>query len=138
MHYLIHFISFTLNFKVFDCLMQKNQFDCNSPYNQRGLCWWDQESILPTYFLHFSSFFQFLLLSLGILKYRQYCLMLQTVKLNNKNRKKSFFYKEKSLVGLTPGPTKEMIIPIRILEDWRLKREREKEKGFYGWDENMI
>jgi hypothetical protein len=28
--------------------------------------------------------------------------MLQTLKLNNKNRKKSLFYKEKSLVGLTP------------------------------------
>jgi hypothetical protein len=28
--------------------------------------------------------------------------MLQTLKLNNKKRKKSLFYKEKSLVGLTP------------------------------------
>jgi hypothetical protein len=29
--------------------------------------------------------------------------MLQTLKLNNKKRKKSSFYEEKSLVGLTPG-----------------------------------
>ncbi len=29
--------------------------------------------------------------------------MLQTLKLNNKKRKKSSFYDEKSLVGLTPG-----------------------------------
>jgi hypothetical protein len=32
-----------------------------------------------------SLFFQFLLSSLAILKYRQYFLMLQTLKLNNKN-----------------------------------------------------
>jgi hypothetical protein len=47
-----------------------------------------------------SSFFQFLLLSLGILKYRKYFLMLQTLK---DNSKKYLFYEEKSLVGLTPG-----------------------------------
>jgi hypothetical protein len=29
--------------------------------------------------------------------------MLQTLKLNNKKWKKSLFYKEKSLVGTTPG-----------------------------------
>ncbi len=29
--------------------------------------------------------------------------MIQTLKLNNEKRKKSSFYKEKSLVGLTPG-----------------------------------
>ncbi len=29
--------------------------------------------------------------------------MLQTLKLNNKKQKKSSFYDEKSLVGLTPG-----------------------------------
>ncbi len=51
-----------------------------------------------------SSFFRFLLLSLDILKYRQYFLILQTLKLNNKKRGKSSFYDEKSLVGLTPGP----------------------------------
>jgi hypothetical protein len=50
-----------------------------------------------------SSFFPLLLLSLAILKYRQYFLMLQTVKLNNEKWKKSSFYEEKSLVGLTPG-----------------------------------
>jgi hypothetical protein len=50
-----------------------------------------------------SSFFQFSFLSLAISKYRQYFLMLQTLKLNNKKWKKSSFYEEKSLVGLTPG-----------------------------------
>jgi hypothetical protein len=48
-----------------------------------------------------SLFFWFLLLSLAISKYKQYFLMLQTLKLNNKKRKKSSFYEEKSLVGLT-------------------------------------
>jgi hypothetical protein len=32
-----------------------------------------------------------------------YFLRLQTLKLNNEKRKKSLFYIEKSLVGLTPG-----------------------------------
>ncbi len=50
-----------------------------------------------------SLFFWFLLLSLAISKYRQYFLILQTLKLNNKKRKKSSFYEEKSLVGLTQG-----------------------------------
>ncbi len=31
--------------------------------------------------------------------------MLQTLKLNNKEQRKSSFYEEKSLVGLTPGNT---------------------------------
>jgi hypothetical protein len=53
-----------------------------------------------TYQTLISSFFQFLLLSLAILKYRQYFCMLQTLKQNNKNGKKSSFYEEKSLVGL--------------------------------------
>ncbi len=47
-----------------------------------------------------SSFFRYSLLSLAILKYRT---MLQTLKLNNKKRKKSLFYVEKSLVRLAPG-----------------------------------
>jgi hypothetical protein len=42
-----------------------------------------------------SSLFIFLLLSFAILKYRQYFLMLQTLKLSNKKRKKSLFYEEK-------------------------------------------
>ncbi len=49
-----------------------------------------------------SLFVQILLLSLDILKYRQYFLMLQTLKFSNKKQKKSSFYEEKSLVGLTP------------------------------------
>ncbi len=51
-----------------------------------------------------SLFFRFLLLSLAILKYRQYFIMLQTLKLNNEKWKKSTVYEEKSLVGLTRGP----------------------------------
>jgi hypothetical protein len=50
-----------------------------------------------------SLFFHFLLLSLAISKYRQYFLMLQTLKLNNEKRKNSLFYEEKRLVGSTPG-----------------------------------
>ncbi len=50
-----------------------------------------------------SSFFRFSLLSLSILKYIKYLLMPQTFKLNKEKQKKSLFYKEKSLVGLTPG-----------------------------------
>jgi hypothetical protein len=50
-----------------------------------------------------SSFLQFLLLNLATSKYRQYFLILQTLKLINKKRKKYSFYEEKSLVGLTPG-----------------------------------
>jgi hypothetical protein len=42
-----------------------------------------------------SLFFRFLLLSLAILKYRHYFLMLQTLKLNNDKQKNSLFYKEK-------------------------------------------
>jgi hypothetical protein len=49
-----------------------------------------------------SSFFWFSLLNSAILKYRQYFLMLQTLKLTNKKQKKSLFSEEKSLVGLTP------------------------------------
>ncbi len=47
-----------------------------------------------------SSFLRSLLSSLAISKYRQYFHILQTLKLNSK---KSSFYEEKSLVGLTPG-----------------------------------
>ncbi len=50
---------------------------------------WTRESILPNF--DFFVFFRFLLLSLAILKYRQYFLMLQTLKLNNKKWKKSSF-----------------------------------------------
>ncbi len=50
-----------------------------------------------------SSFFRFLLLSLSVFKIRKYCLCYKMAKLNSKKRKKSSFYDEKSLVGLTPG-----------------------------------
>ncbi len=60
-------------------------------------------SLSQSYQTLISSFFGCTLVSLAISNYRQYFLMLQTLKLNNKKRKKSLFYKEKSLVGLTPS-----------------------------------
>ncbi len=48
-------------------------------------------------------FFWFSLLGLAISKYKQYFLILQTLKLYIEKRKKYSFYEEKSLVGLTPG-----------------------------------
>jgi hypothetical protein len=48
-------------------------------------------SVSQSYQTLISSFFQFLLLSLAILKYWQFFLMLQTPKLNNKKWKKSSF-----------------------------------------------
>ncbi len=50
-----------------------------------------------------SSFFRFLLLSLRVCSIRKYCLCYKMAKLNSKKQKKSSFYEEKSLVGLTPG-----------------------------------
>ncbi len=47
--------------------------------------------------------------------------MLQTLMLNNKKRKKSLFYEEKSLVGLTPGkksvPANAPFYRLRLSED---------------------
>ncbi len=48
-----------------------------------------------SYQILISSFFWFLLLSLTILKHRQYFLVLKTLKLNNEKQKKSSYYKEK-------------------------------------------
>ncbi len=62
----------------------------------------DDENRSQSYQTLIPSFFWFLLLSLTILKYCQYILMLQTLKPNNKKQKKSSFYEEKSLVGLAP------------------------------------
>ncbi len=50
-----------------------------------------------------SSFFRFLLLSLSVCSRRKYCLFFKVAKLNSKKQKKSSFYEEKSLVGLTPA-----------------------------------
>jgi hypothetical protein len=50
-----------------------------------------------------SSFIIFSLLSLSVCGIRKYCLCFEMDKLNSKNGKKSSFYEEKSLVGLTPG-----------------------------------
>jgi hypothetical protein len=40
--------------------------------------------------------------------------MLQTLKLNNKKLKKSLFYEEKNLVGLTPGVNFIDILPAAL------------------------
>jgi hypothetical protein len=50
-----------------------------------------------------SSFFRFSLLSLSVCRIRKYCLCFEMAKLSREKWKKSSFYKEKSLVGLTPG-----------------------------------
>jgi hypothetical protein len=48
-----------------------------------------------------SSFFRFLLLSLSVCSTRKYCLYIEMAKHKSKKWKKSSFYNEKSLVGLT-------------------------------------
>ncbi len=49
---------------------------------------WDLESILPTFFLRKTKiFFRFFILSLAIIKNRQYFIMVLTLKLTNENRK---------------------------------------------------
>jgi hypothetical protein len=50
-----------------------------------------------------SSFFRFSLLSWSVCSIRKYCLWFEMTKLSSEKQKKSSFYKEKSLVGLTPG-----------------------------------
>jgi hypothetical protein len=73
---------------------------CNCHLNSTDnfcLCWSQSYQTLIYLLL------QFLLLSLIVLKYRQYFLMLQTLKLNNKKREKIFVLHRKSLVGFTPG-----------------------------------
>ncbi len=54
-----------------------------------------------------SSFFWFLLLSLSVCSIIKYCLCFKMAKLNSEKRKKSLFYEEKSLVGLTLVPFPE-------------------------------
>jgi hypothetical protein len=49
-----------------------------------------------------SSFFRFLLLSLSVCSIRKYFLCNKMAKHQSKKQKKSLFYEEKSLVGLTP------------------------------------
>ncbi len=92
-------------------------FETKIKTNEKQLTQWDQSWILnaaenittevdnwsQSYQIFISLFFGFLLLSSAILKYRQYFLILQTLKLTNKKQKKSLFYQEKSLVGMTPG-----------------------------------
>ncbi len=52
-----------------------------------------------------SSFFQFLLLSLAILKYRQYFCMLQTLKLNNKKTEKIYVLRRKKFGRIDSSAT---------------------------------
>ncbi len=56
--------------------------------------------------LWFFSFFRFMLLSLSVCRTGKYCLYIKMAKRNSKKWKKSSFYKEKSLVWLTPGEKK--------------------------------
>jgi hypothetical protein len=51
----------------------------------------------------FFFIFQFLLLSLSVCKIKNYALTIKSPSLIAKKEKKSLFYEEKSLVGLTPG-----------------------------------
>ncbi len=62
--------------------------------------WSGEHSRSQSYKNLISLFFRFLLLSLSVCSIRQYCLCYKMVKVNSK---KSLFYEEKSLVGLTPG-----------------------------------
>jgi hypothetical protein len=57
----------------------------------------DLESILPNF-----NFFIFPIFAIKLGHFKAIFFMLQTLKLNSKNGKKSSFYKGKSLVGLTP------------------------------------
>ncbi len=73
----------------------KREPNCFIEINDKRIYISNLESIHQTLI---SSFFRFSLISLAILKYRQYFCMLQTLNHNNKKWKKSSFYKEKSLV----------------------------------------
>jgi hypothetical protein len=61
------------------------------------------ESGSQSYQTLISLFFRFSLLSLSVCRIRKYCLCFEMTKLSSEKRKKSLFYKEKSLVGLNPG-----------------------------------
>jgi hypothetical protein len=50
-----------------------------------------------------SLFLGFSLLSMSVCKIRKYCLCFEMDKLSSEKRKKSSFYEESSMVGLTPG-----------------------------------
>jgi hypothetical protein len=63
----------------------------------------EKESWSQSYQTLISSFFRFLLLTLTVCSIRKYYLYFKTAKLNPEKRKKSSFYEEKNLVGLTLG-----------------------------------
>ncbi len=65
-----------------------------------------------------SSFYRFLFLSLVILKYRQYFCMLQTLRLNNKKRKKIFVLQRKKFGRIDSHfsiPTLHYICTVEII-----------------------
>ncbi len=64
--------------------------------------WWNWERS-QSYQNLISSFFRFLLLSLSVWSIQKYYLCFKMAELNKEKLKKSSFYEEKSLVGLTPG-----------------------------------
>ncbi len=62
-----------------------------------------EKNLSQSYQTLISLFFRFRLLSLAILKYRQYFIMPHTLELNNKKRKRIFVLRRKNLVRLTPA-----------------------------------
>jgi hypothetical protein len=64
----------------------KSQLFALLSYQRKKICFL-QESILPNFFFVKQRFFRFLILSLAILKNRQYFIMLHTLKLTNENWK---------------------------------------------------
>ncbi len=63
---------------------------------------WELHYKSQSYRTLISLFFRFLLLSLSVCITGNYYLYIKMAKRNSKKRKKTSFYKEKSLVGLTP------------------------------------
>ncbi len=83
-----------------------------------------------------SSFFRFSLLSLAISKYRQYFLMLQTLKLNNKQQKKSSFYEEKKFGRIDSRTKKKFAIPKPTFPHtrvWEAKKRGSLEQRMEQW-----
>ncbi len=87
--------------RVLDCnaliVKWQDEWICNETSEWNGFSFRSQ-----SYQTLISSFFRFLLLSLSVCSSRKYCLYFKMDKLNSKKQKKSSFYEEKSLVGLTP------------------------------------
>ncbi len=74
---------------------------CNKKRETESPLWSDytlQESILPNF-----EFFVFPILAFKVGHFKAQTIFSYTLKLNNEKWKKSLFYKEKCLVGLTPA-----------------------------------